>query len=683
MENLAIVNHIASFLGEVSKLNFYILVPVFSSVIALSMGYFRNYHYPAKWLRSQLIELITNIKITRAQEGLAKAELKSNLDELFNTSPFKNIWAEYSGSLHIVHDKDNRDDVKDIYATTPAETFFSKETLIDLQINAGFYRHLPGILTGIGIIGTFTGLVWGLREFRLDAGLALESLPLLLQEVASAFIGSGFAILCSIFITYKEKDIINKCYMLVEELNKELDSTYSMGAGEEYLARLVTLSEGNSGTLQTFRKELFDDLTLLMQENTERQMAAQQMQSQLVAEQMANAVRYAISEPMEALTDALKEVRGDQRDAVANVLETLVSGFMDKLGQTVGKQMEEVNASIKGSSEVLDKVQTAMMGSIQGISDAGSSAASVMSEKMDVTFNRILQDQQNANAKMMEAQKQTTESIDESMKSVLSSIQDAVVTFAIDRKQHMTQYKESYDKLLSSVKDTVDALSTERQAQVEQDQKRTDNMMTSIELLYSGISDSVDKITTDIKEITFKTSDNFETIQSITSNALTEMKAGVSVMQSAADKFIGAGDKVESVSVYMLTAAETMSTAAEAMQKAFSDYDNMRNTIQAQVAHLQNLVATTRKESEISKKVVEDIEVVAQTLERASKQNSEHMDKVNVVLKKAFEDFGEEMVKQVRNISSESNRQLETSLDVLSGTVDSMVASVTKLRRAA
>jgi len=683
MEKLAIVNHIASFFGEISKLNFYILIPVFSSVIALSMGYFKNYHYPAKWLRSQLIDLITNIKITRAQEDLSKEELKSKLDALFNASPFKNIWGEYRGSLHIVHEKTNPTKVKDIYATTPSETFFSKETLIDLQINAGFYRHLPGILTGIGIIGTFTGLVWGLREFRLDAGLALESLPLLLQEVASAFIGSGFAILASIFITYKEKDIINKCYMLVEELNKELDSTYSMGAGEEYLARLVTLSEGNSGTLQTFRRELFDDLTLLIQENSERQAAAQQIQSQIMAEQMANAVKYAISEPMEALTDALKEVRGDQREAVANVLETLVEGFMDKLGQTVGKQMEEVNASIKGSSEVLDKVQNAMMTSIQGIANAGASAAGEMSARMDTTFNRILQDQQNANAKMMETQKQTTESIDESMKGVLSSIQDAVVTFAIDRKQHMAQYKESYETLLSSVKETVDVLSKERQGQIEQDQKRTDNMIASIELLYSDVSSSIDKITTDIKDITFKTSDNFQAIQTITSNALTEMKSGVGVMQSAADKFISAGDKVESVSVYMLTAAETMSTAAGAMQKAFSDYDNMRSTIQTQVAQLQNLVASTRKESEISKKVIEDIEVVANTLERASKQNTEHMDKVNFVLKKAFEDFGEEMVKQVRNISSESNRQLETSLDALSGTVDSMVASVTKLRRAA
>ncbi len=133
----------------------------------------------------------------------------------------------------------------------------------------------------------------------------------------------------------------------------------------------------------------------------------------------------------------------------------------------------------------------------------------------------------------------------------------------------------------------------------------------------------------------------------------------------------------------MSVAAETMNTAAGAMQSSFTDYDEMRGTIQEQVAHLQQLVKTTRSESQISQKVVKDIEVVANSLESAGKHSTEHMEQVNSVLKQAFTDFGEEMVKQVRNISSESNHQLENSLEALSGTVDSMVSSVTKLRRAA
>lgn len=682
MDYLAIVNSITTFAEEFANLNLYILLPVLIAVTLLSAGYFKNYHYPAKWLRAQLIKLITDVKQAR-EEGLSNAELKAKLDEIFHASPFTNIWAEYTGSLHIVKDENADGEIKDIYATTPSETFFAKETLIDLQINAGFYRHLPGILTGIGLIGTFMGLVWGLREFRLDAGLALESLPLLLEEVASAFVGSGYAILCAILVTYKEKDILNKCYILVEELNKELDSTYSMGAGEEYLARLVSLSENRTDSLTDFRRELLADLSEMMKENTERQMASNELHSELMVEQIAGAIKDAVAEPMGQLTEALKEVRGDQREAVGKVMEALVEGFMDKLGDTVGRQMQEMNASIKISSEALDKVQHAMMDSIEGISSAGTNAASEMAEKIEITFDRINSDQQQMNARMLEQQRQTSEAMDESMQSVLSSIQDAVVSFAIDRKQHMTQYKESYEHLLKSVQDTVDILSKERAEQIKQDNERNDNMLASVEMLYSDVSGSIDKVATDIKDITLKTSENFETIQNITTKALTEMKEGVSTMNEAAGKFMNSGNRVENLTNTMSLAAETMNSAADAMQTSFTEYDTMRTAIQNQVAHLQKLVETTRSEAAISQKVVKDIQVVAETLDDAGKHSTEHMHQVNSVLKQAFTDFGEEMVKQVRNISAESNSQLETSLEALSGTVDSMVASVTKLRRAA
>jgi len=683
MDNIAIVGGLASFMNEVANLNYYILVPVFGAVSALCYGYFKNYQYPASWLETQLMDLIKNIKATRARDDLRKTDLKARLDTIFNASPFKNIWWEYNNSLHKVYDDKNAAEIKEIYATTPAETFFSKETLIDLQINAGFYRHLPGILTGIGIIGTFTGLVWGLHQFRLDAGLALESLPLLLQEVGSAFVGSGFAILASIFITYKEKDIINRCYILVEELNKELDSTYSMGAGEAYLSRLVNMSERSSTTLGEFRTNLLKDLRDTLNDNTERQLAAQQMQSQMIAEQLANAVKYAIQEPMTSLTEALREVRGDQHEAVSKVLETLVDGFMQRLGQTVGHQMQEINNSIKSSSDALDNVHLAMLESAETISKASVGASNEITSKLDSTFTRILEDQKQVNARLMENQTQVAESMDTSMKSVLSSIQDAVISFAIDRKQHMTQYKESYEQLLSSVKETVETLSSERKAQAEQDATRTDNMLSSIEMIYSDVSSSIDKVATDIKDITFKTAENFETIQEVTTRSLTEMKEGIASMNEAASKFVTSGDRVEALTETMSHATEAMKMAADAMQDAFSDYDQMRATIQNQVSHLQRMVETTRNEAAISQKVVRDIQVVAEALDRAGKQSTEHMDQVNVVLKQAFTDFGEEMVKQVRNISAESNHQLETSLDALSGTVDSMVASVTKLRRAA
>lgn len=322
-----------SLTGLVSSLNFYILVPVFLTVIALLTGYFRHYQWPAEALRKNLTKALYQIRTARFTQEKSPDHLKAELDNIFAFSPFQSFWTEYCSSLHTVHARKGETEAPAVLATVPAEMFFSKESMIDIQINANFYRHLPGILTGIGIIGIFSGLVWGLHEFRPGPGEALSSLPLLLREVTSAFIGSGFAILAAIFVTYKEKSILNRCYRLVEMLNKEIDGLYATGAGEEYLARLVRASENNPPAT-------LEDLSRLMTGIAERQSAEHERQNFVLGRQIASAIRETLTGPMEELSGAVKEITRNQealarlvrdRAQPAEVTDTAPSGTTDEV----------------------------------------------------------------------------------------------------------------------------------------------------------------------------------------------------------------------------------------------------------------------------------------------------------------------------------------------------------------
>jgi hypothetical protein len=81
-------------------------------------------------------------------------------------------------------------------STTLAETFFTEQALIDTPLKTEFYKHLPGILTGLGIIGTFSGLIVGLIRFEVsgDADKVRSSLNGLIQSVGYSFIVSAAAI---------------------------------------------------------------------------------------------------------------------------------------------------------------------------------------------------------------------------------------------------------------------------------------------------------------------------------------------------------------------------------------------------------------------------------------------------------------------------------------------------------
>lgn len=914
------------------RLNAYILIPLCLAVLVFVIGYFRNYEGPAQRLKGHLARLVHEIKAARAEKGLSVAELENRLDYIFEHSPFSTLWAEYRQSLHTMHAAGDTADVSVVLATVPAETYFSKESLIDIQINADFYRHLPGMLTGIGIIGTFSGLVWGLHEFRPDPGEALETLPLLLQEVTSAFIGSGLAILAAIFITYKEKSILNQCYRLVDALNKEIDGTHSKGVGEVYLSRLVRALEHAPTASTALKDNLLSDLSKVMHDVASRHTETQQQMSQSTSTQIADAIKTALAEPMAQLSGVVQNVTHNQSDAVGDLLENLLTGFIAKLGETVGEQIQGINTSIEKTSRSMDQVQDAMNKSIGSISHAGVSAADRMSDRLENALSRSISVQQQMSTQLFEQQKQSAEMMDSVMDRISHKLEDMLSKIVVSQEQvssHVTQQQKqsaevlnsSIDRISMRLEDSISRVTTaqdityaqavqmqrqshdimddmmervtikledtllkvvsvqedvsgqvlqqqrqsaeildgsvtriaakledsltkaiiaqdqtytqgiqmqkqsheimsgamenisikledtlskivsaqeqvsvhvtqqqqksadvldgsvtritskleeallnvaaaqdrthaqaaemqkqshtlmdnamdrvseklegaiakvisvqeqvsehvlqqqketsaatdmtmkyvlsklqsaladfaqERTQQIEHDRMRHDSLMASTQTLYSGLADNVGKLVENVQATSAKTSESLTSVQTVTLQAISGMKDGASVMLQAADRFTTAGNSMSGLTETMAQAASHMHVTSTSMQQSFEAYDAMRGMVQQHVVQLQGMMQGVKRENSVSRELVADMERIVNSLAQVERQSKEYLDRVNEVLKRSFQDFGVEMIGQVRNISAESNRQLGTSLQALSSTVDSMVSSVTKLRR--
>jgi hypothetical protein len=97
-----------------------------------------------------------------------------------------------------------------------------------------FVRHLPGVLTGLGIIGTFAGLLDGLSQFNPSTtSTAVAGLKPLLDGVSHAFIASATAIGCAMIVLFIEKLVLALFYGKVR-----LVKCRRPEAGE-YLARLA------------------------------------------------------------------------------------------------------------------------------------------------------------------------------------------------------------------------------------------------------------------------------------------------------------------------------------------------------------------------------------------------------------------------------------------------------------
>ena len=84
-------------------------------------------------------------------------ETYEHLKEQFSNKPrFQAMWKRFDDSIVRTPQEDGR--IR-LYSTLEASYFFNEFTLINPFLNLRLYNAVPGLLTGIGILGTFVGLV--------------------------------------------------------------------------------------------------------------------------------------------------------------------------------------------------------------------------------------------------------------------------------------------------------------------------------------------------------------------------------------------------------------------------------------------------------------------------------------------------------------------------------------------
>jgi len=187
-----------------------------------------------------------------------------SLEQIFlKAGVLEHLWREYADSLHkqLVEGQAMR-----LRSTLPASVVFRPEILVDIPLRTDFFKHLPGLFTGVGIIGTFYGLLIGLQSFVVSENpvIVRASLTRLLHGVSEAFLVSAVAITLAMVVTFIEKLVLTRLNAQVEQLAQLLDGMFESGAGEEYLARLVQASESSSmqtaGLLQGELKQILTEL---------------------------------------------------------------------------------------------------------------------------------------------------------------------------------------------------------------------------------------------------------------------------------------------------------------------------------------------------------------------------------------------------------------------------------------
>ncbi|WP_300053846.1 anti-phage ZorAB system protein ZorA [Malikia sp.] len=427
------------------------------------------------------------VELKQATEQLEMLKSSGNVLDLDGinkqvmvNSALSHGWSEYRDTLHGQKSANSIGmmEVSRWRATAMANMFFTEQTVVDVPLKAEFYKHLPGILTGLGIIGTFTGLILGLSGFKVstDAAVAQQSLQGLLGSVGGAFIVSGTAIALAMFATWLEKSTLNKRYSELENFCALVDGLFDAGAGEEYLQRLVEASETSATQAMQMKESLVTDLKQVLTELTQQQIATMTATSQQLSHSITTSLSEGLTEPLTRISSAVATVGQSQGDAVNKMLTDVLGSFAEKMESMFGSQLRGMNEMLAETAGTIRTTSDRFEQLAAQIQQAGSGAADAMAQKMGAAL-------ENMQARQMEANEQMRLFVDQ-LKENLSKGQ----TESTERTLQMM--KELGDTTRHLVEQLQAQAQNADQSHAQRQQERDEQMRQLMEGLKASMADS-------------------------------------------------------------------------------------------------------------------------------------------------------------------------------------------------
>jgi hypothetical protein len=135
---------------------------------ALTLEFVLRFILPAQRCRRSLTQAFSRLQAIKAESTDDLIDIGRVGREAMGSAPLAHCWTEFAETLHGQTSLDalGQSTIVRYRATALAEAFFTEQALVGTPLRTEFYKHLPGILTGIGIIGTFSGLISDRAIFR-------------------------------------------------------------------------------------------------------------------------------------------------------------------------------------------------------------------------------------------------------------------------------------------------------------------------------------------------------------------------------------------------------------------------------------------------------------------------------------------------------------------------------------
>lgn len=611
-------------------------------------------------------------------KSFVKQYLEShNLDFLTSSEIFKSADDAYRSSMNV-------------RVGEQSKTYESVETYIDANvikkavgINAKSTAAAPGVLSGLGVLGTFIGLTISVVFFDSTSSEAImSSIKTLLGGMGTAFATSVVGMICSMIYIWKEKhwsNLFDKCveewtedqdrknkvtqYELIVQANNHHEQIMSnvvntiKTAYEDNGSKIEKAVERISGKHQELRDELRGLLTYIDDEDDEEVT-------------LGNAIR------------GIKEDSGAQAQALQSFTTDLSTTLNASLGSTMTKSMEEsivplihnleeehralvskfdmLNSTFKNPASdmmgnVVNELQTTLENIFtefkSSITDKATSDLENLAQRLTATGDMLNSVPQNVE-NMTNGINETFEGIRQMIEKMQS---DAATSTSENARQMQNQMTMATTALANAINDVRAIM-----------QQMSEQQVSASAAISTGLKSDMNEISSSLKDtissIQQQQNDTLSSVQNANTTMLSAINSNVEQMTGSVNDTVGQmTDKVKNTIDQMSEHSAQVSQAIT--NRMESELAKMTTVLQTTITALNAQQGDIIERHTNTGKELENVFVV---MEEACEKMSGMANSVSDILSKMNNTSTElnntaMMTKSTVNVLSETSTKLQNS----------------------
>ncbi len=630
------------------------------------------------------------VRLTPLNLGTKPETLKKEFNKIFSQDKqLTHLWNEYQDTLHV--QRENRDgqmeDVS-IRSTVLADTYFNEQFVVDSRLRTEFFKHVPGIFTGLGIIGTFSGLIEGLRHFQVsdNAATVRAGLESLMHAVGDAFVISALAIAAAMLATFLEKLLLSALYGKTEAIAHSIDARFESGAGEDYLSRLVSASESSASQTKILKDALVKDLGDVLknltiqqikanqhlhgqlaqriEESANRQTESAHADNQQLGSVIAQSIQDSLRDSLAKIAGAVEQASGDQSAKAVKMLGDVMASFSQQLSELFGGQINNINAVNQQAAKSMQDAVAALYTLVGKLEESGRKTTDDMAARIIAAIEAMNERQASAN----------------------KSTEDLIAQIRLTMRSSQAETQQKLQDMLDVLGQQMAALLDKLRKSHEDGVKGAEGRAEKTDQTVLEMTESVQAVLKEIAASSKAMEKSVATLTDATKSSVNKMHDGANRLDEAATHFASAGERVSAVMGQAATVSGklteltgALTSSASSLQTGLNDYKAQRDSVAELLREVRQTVELAKKEASLTADVLQRMEASATKLGQAQKAADEYLDGVTDVLAKSSDAFRTSVTTTLAQVNHDFHKQLSAAVALLAAAVQELEATLGSL----